>query len=240
MKAAFISDIHGNYSALEAVLEDIRNKTIDQIYVLGDLCYRGPDPKRSLQRIRSLQTQVIKGNADEWVVRGVNKGEVPDSVIEMMNLERDWTVSRLDPDEIEYLKNLPTALNLELGGLSISAFHATPDSLFDIVLPNAEDDHLKAKLMSSADADVFIYAHIHKPYIRYIDGKVLMNIGSVGLPFDELTKASYAIVEIDQGKISTSIERVHFDVEAVIRQYADAQYPNSEMMARILRNARVK
>ncbi|MCZ8517116.1 metallophosphoesterase family protein [Paenibacillus filicis] len=240
MKIAFISDIHGNAIALDAVLEDIRKKAADRVYVLGDLCYRGPDPKGVLERVRSLNTKVIKGNADEWAVRGVRPGEVPDHVLELMNRERDWTVSRLDQQDIDYLTALPTELRLDVEGVSINAFHATPDSLFDIVVPGAGDDVLQAKLMSAGKADIYIYAHIHKPYIRYMEGKILMNTGSVGLPFDGLARASYAIVEVSEGTIGTSIERVPFDIEKAIRQYEDEQYPNAEMMARILRNASVK
>ncbi|GGG14525.1 metallophosphoesterase family protein [Paenibacillus abyssi] len=240
MRAAFISDIHGNSIALEAVLEDISKKAVNQIYVLGDLCYRGPDPKGSLRRIQALHTKVIKGNADEWVVRGVRQGEVPDPVLDIMNRERDWTVSQLDQQDIDYLAGLPTELNLDLEGMSISAFHATPESLFEVVLGSADDELLETKLMSASHADLYIYAHIHRPYIRYINGRIIMNIGSVGLPFDGMNKASYAIVEVDQGRISTSIERVSFDIEEVIRQYEDARYPNSDMMARILHHASVK
>ena len=76
MKIAFISDIHGNAVALDAVLNDIEKKKVDKIYVLGDISYRGPEPKRALELVRSLNTDVIKGNADEWVVRGVREGEV--------------------------------------------------------------------------------------------------------------------------------------------------------------------
>ncbi|GGD82117.1 metallophosphoesterase family protein [Paenibacillus nasutitermitis] len=239
MRAAFISDIHGNSTALGAVLEDIGRQRIDQIYVLGDLCYRGPDPKGSLAMVQSLNTRVIKGNADEWVVRGVLPGEVPDKVIGMMNLERDWTVSKLDRQDIAYLEGLQARLDLEWEGIRVKAFHATPESLFEVVLPSADDDVLQAKLMPAADADVYIYAHIHKPFIRYLNGRILMNIGSVGLPFDGMAKASYGIVEVEQGRISTSIERVGFDIEEVIRQYESGQYPNSEMMARILRSGSV-
>lgn len=64
MKIAFISDIHGNAVALESVLEDIDKKNVDRIIVLGDICFRGPEPKRSLDLVRSLDTYVIKGNAD--------------------------------------------------------------------------------------------------------------------------------------------------------------------------------
>ncbi|MCR8630978.1 metallophosphoesterase family protein [Paenibacillus radicis (ex Xue et al. 2023)] len=239
MKIAFISDIHGNAHALEKVLIDINKKNVDKMYVMGDLCYRGPEPKRSIELIRSLNADVIKGNADEWVVRGVQKGEVADSALEMMNRERDWTVSKLDPTDIDYLSKLPTEINVTIEGLPLHLFHATPDSLFDIVPPDADNETVSSRLMSSKDAQMYIYAHIHKPYIRYINGKVIMNTGSVGLPFDSTAMASYATLEITEGAITTAIERVSFDIEEVVRQYEASSYPNAEMMTRVLRNARV-
>ncbi|SEC68193.1 metallophosphoesterase family protein [Paenibacillus sp. GP183] len=236
MKAAFISDIHGNAKALEAVLADIQKKRVDQIYVLGDICYRGPEPKRSLELIRSLETEVIKGNADEWVVRGVEKGEVPEQALEMMNRERDWTVSQLDRADLDYLDKLPLEMNLILDGISIHVFHATPESLFDIVLPGVDDELLKSKLMSSKDAQIYMYGHIHKPYVKYINGKIVMNTGSVGLPFDGLAMASYAIVEAADGSLTTSIDRVSYNIEKVAEQYRKANYPNADTMIKIIRN----
>jgi putative phosphoesterase len=235
MKIAFISDIHGNAIALDAVMADLQQKKVDQIYVLGDLCYRGPEPKRALEVIRSLDAEVIKGNADEWVVRGVKKGEVPDHALELMNQERDWTVSQLDEEDLDYLKQLPTDKTIQVENVTIHAFHATPDSLFDVVLPHMDDDIVQEKIMSKKVADIYVYAHIHKPYIRYINGKIVMNIGSVGLPFDGMPKASYAMVEIDNGNIRTSIERVNVDIEKVVKKYQEVNYPNAEMMIDIVR-----
>lgn len=239
MKIAFISDIHGNAIALDAVLNDMKKQEIDKIYVLGDLCYRGPEPKRSLELIRSLNTEVIKGNADEWVVRGVHEGEVPEKALQMMTAERKWIVSRLEPSDVEYLEGLPTRIHCEINGTSIHGFHATPDSLFDVVLPNAEDRVLESRLMSSQDAQIYVYAHIHKPYIRYINGRVIMNIGSVGLPFDGIPKASYGLIQIEEGKQSTSIQRVDYDVEEVVRLYHEGNYPNAKMMTEVVRTGRI-
>jgi predicted phosphodiesterase len=95
MKLAFISDIHGNSEALKAVLKNIESRDVDKIVVLGDLCFRGPRPKESLDLIRGLETVVIKGNADEWVVRGIRKGEVKNEAYEIMTIEREWTVAQL-------------------------------------------------------------------------------------------------------------------------------------------------
>jgi putative phosphoesterase len=239
MKLAFISDIHGNARALEQVLADIQQKNVDRIYVLGDLCYRGPEPKRSLDLIRALHTDVIKGNADEWVVRGVREGEVPEQALAMMNRERDWTVLHLDRADMDYLQQLPSELRLSFEGVSIHAFHATPHSIFDIVAPGTDDETLQSSLMSGTDSRIYVYAHIHKPYIRYMKGKILINTGSVGLPFDGLAMASYATVEITATGIRTAIERVHTDIESVVMQYNEGQYPNAAMMINVLRNASV-
>ena len=238
MKLAFISDIHGNADALSAVLQDIQAKSVDQVFVLGDLCYRGIDPKRSLDLVKSLNCDVIKGNADEWVVRGVREGEVPGQALDIMNKEREWIVSKLDDESVEYLKELPTELDLSFGEVKIHAFHATPTSLFDVVQPDATDDILKEKLMVK-QADLYIYAHIHKPYIRSLNGKYIINCGSVGLPFDGLKKASYTLVDIEEGSIQVSNVRVDYNVESVIQQFKQSDYPNRELLATILNNAKL-
>jgi putative phosphoesterase len=238
MKLAFISDIHGNAIALDAVLKDIKEKRVDKVFVLGDICYRGPEPQRALDLVRGLDCEVIKGNADEWVVRGVQQGEVPDHVLELMNKERDWIVSHLSDESVEYLRELPTQLNFEIEGVRIHAFHATPDSLFDVIPPDASDEEILENLVTK-EADLYIYAHIHKPYIRYINGKCVINIGSVGLPFDGLNKASYCIVEINAGSIQTSNVRVNYDVQKVVEQYKNVEYPNAEMMSNVVLNGKL-
>lgn len=238
MKLAFISDIHGNAIALDEVLQDIQKKNVDKVFVLGDICYRGPEPQRALDLVRALDCNVVKGNADEWVVRGVHQGEVPDHVLELMNKERDWIVSQLFDESIDYLRELPNQLNLEVEGIRIHAFHATPDSLFEVVLPSVSDETILEKLVTT-EADLFIYAHIHKPYIRFINEKCIVNIGSVGLPFDGLNKASYSIVEINESTIQTSNVRVSYDVQKVAEQYKNVGYPNAEMMSNVVLTGRL-
>jgi len=239
VKIAFISDIHGNAVALEAVLKDLKKKNIEKICVLGDICYRGPEPKRSLELIKYLQADVIKGNADEWIVRGVRQGEVPDGALVMMNKEREWICSNLESTDIDYLSQLPTELCLNEHGIEIFAFHATPNSLFEVIPQNVEDSLLHEKVLSKKDATIYLYAHIHKPYIRYINGRVIMNIGSVGLPFDGVTKASYGVITINENEFSTSIERVGYDIEKVLKQYREVGYPNADMMIQVLKNGRI-
>ncbi|WP_018131341.1 metallophosphoesterase family protein [Effusibacillus pohliae] len=238
MRLAFLSDIHGNAVALEAVLADIAAKKADKLIVLGDIAYRGPEPKRAVELVRRLNADVVKGNADVWTVRGVQQGEVPDSMLEMMNREREWTADRLDHDDLAYLSGLPTEWELELSdSIKLHAFHATPDNLFDVVLPDVAPDLLRQKLMQRPDVSLYVYAHIHLPYVRYIDGKCVVNIGSVGLPFDGMAKASYAIVEAEGDRFSVTIERVPYDIERVVAQFEEGGYPNLDTMTRVIRQA---
>lgn len=238
MKLAFISDIHGNATALDAVLDDIKNKHIDKIIVLGDLCYRGLEPQRSLDLIRALDTYVIKGNADEWVVRGVKKGEVPEAARSTMNEERAWTVSQLKAEGLEYLKNLQEELYLEFGEVSVHVFHATPNSLFDVMQPDESDGTIRERLFKK-DANIYVYAHIHKPFIRYINGKCLINTGSVGLPFDGFNEASYVIINVDGDNFEPSIIRVDYDVKKVIDRFKESNYPNKKLLIKVLKESSV-
>jgi putative phosphoesterase len=157
----------------------------------------------------------------------------------LTTLIREWTFSQLDVDSIDYLKNLPTELNLEYEKVKIHAYHATPDSLFEVVLPYESDQVLEEKMMRD-EADIYIYGHTHKPYIRYMNGKCIINIGSVGLTFDGLAKSSYAILDIEENSFQTSLVRVNYDVNKVIRQFRqfrESNYPNSEQMIKVLKNA---
>lgn len=229
-----MSDIHGNATALEAVLHDAAKQKVDQIYILGDLCFRGPEPKRVIDLVRSLDAKVIKGNADEWMVRGVKKGEVPDEALEMMNLEREWALQRLTNEDIEFLQQLPTELVIERGiDLIIHAFHATPSSLFEPVLPD-ETVKIENEIMQRDEADLYLYGHTHLPFIRSLHGKNVANVGSVGMPFDGHPLASYLVVEVEEGRHRLHLNRVPYNREHVVELYKQGGYPNIETMGRVV------
>ncbi|MDA3130145.1 metallophosphoesterase family protein [Aliibacillus thermotolerans] len=238
MQIALLSDIHGNARALKAVLKDIRDKNIRHVYILGDLCYRGPEPKNTLETIRSIPAKVLKGNADEWIVRGIQKGEAPEHLLPLMRQEREWALERLTSDDIHYLENLPESFYEKFTDhVTMHAFHATPRSLFETVLSSASDEELE-QLVTNSDANVIVYGHIHTPFIRKVNGRTFINTGSVGLPFDGDPRPSYALLTIEEQSVTASIERVSYDISKVVRQYEANDYPNSDQMKSILQNGR--
>lgn len=235
MKVAIISDIHGNATALESVLRDIFSKGVSDIVVLGDLVFRGPEPKRVLDLLRSTSALVLKGNTDEWIIRGIKEDEVPTSDYRIMNLERQWTVDQLTAEDLKYLGSLPLECSMSLSStMSVHCFHATPDDLFEVILPSEPVDKFRKKIMTKKQASIYAYAHTHHPLLRYIDGKCIINPGGVGYTFDGYTQSSYAIVEEENGQLRVSIERINYNVAQVIDLYEKLQYPNAELMKQVV------
>ncbi|MDF2922622.1 MAG: phosphodiesterase [Paenibacillaceae bacterium] len=248
MKLAFISDIHGNYHALEAVLEDIRRQQAERIYVLGDLVFKGPLPERCVQAVRALNTVVLQGNIDELVGKNViQPGFAKSSEHEAaIRKEMSWTRARLAAEELEYLAQLPFSHEVSLPGeLSIRLVHATPQNVLDIVLPTDGEEKALGVMFAGTTAQVVIYGHIHQPYIRCLDGRTLINTGSVGLPFDGNPAASYALVETDEpvGKsgaaaFTASIRRVPYDVGGALAAFEGSGHPYAESVMEAIKTGR--
>lgn len=238
MKLALISDIHGNAVALENVLEHLHSKKPDELLVLGDIAFRGPEPKRAVQLVQQAKAKVIKGNADLWAVRGIKQGEVPSDAHSMMVQEQQWCQEQLGPSELTYLEALPDQLHVPLTEEhSLLAYHAVPGNCFEVVLPDTKEHEIASKMMVDPHALFTVYGHIHIPFIRWIEGRCMMNTGSVGLPFDGMAKSSYIWLETDGEHVTCSIERIAYDTEKVCRQYADFAYPNAQMMQHVIRHA---
>ncbi|SIT03659.1 metallophosphoesterase family protein [Alicyclobacillus vulcanalis] len=238
MRIAFFSDVHGNELALDAVIADVRSVGCDRVYVLGDLAFRGYAPKACVEKVADVADGVIRGNADEWVLRGVRPGEAPEERRATMDEEAVFVRSLLTPDELRYLANLPLLLLEEAPFGRWLAFHATPYDPFPIVAPDASDADAERLLMAGHDARLYLYGHIHLPYVRTLGERIIANLGSVGMPFDGIPQASYLVVHVDQDQCRVEHRRVPYDVEAACRRYDDVGYPAAEMMKRVLRAAR--
>lgn len=248
MKHAFISDIHGNYHALEAVLEDIRSQQADRIYVLGDLVFKGPLPERCIQTVRRLNaTAVLQGNIDELVGKEYIQPGFAKSAQHEADLRRElaWTRCRLSTDELDYLAKLPFSYEAELApGLGLKLVHANPENLLDMVLPTDEEERVLARMFQGTDARLVIYGHIHQPYVRFIGGRAVVNTGSVGLPFDGNPAASYAIVETEDTGVygepgySVAIRRVPYDLAAALAAFEGSDHPFPESVSAALKAGR--
>lgn len=240
MRIALFADIHGNAHALEAVLEDIEKQRADKIIVLGDLVFKGPLPEQCVKMIQQLNTDVIQGNIDEMVgLNHIQEGFAQSPEHEAaLRKEMDWTRARLSEEEIEYLVRLPFEYEEEfMPGHYIFCVHANPHNLLDIVLPGSEEKaHLS--MFRQTEASIVAYGHIHQPYVRFIDGKVLLNTGSVGLPFDGDPRASYALLEVDEEQLDVSIRRIKYDLDAAADAFKGSGHPFADSVIAAIKAGR--
>lgn len=238
MRVALIADIHGNYPALQAVLRDIEEQQADRIIVLGDLVFKGPQPEKCVEAIRKLNTTVIRGNIDELVGSGqIQPGFAKSSQHEAAILEEmAWTRARLTEEQLTYLSELPFMHEQQLTSeLKLRCVHANPQNILDNILPDASEEEM-ARMFADTDAQITVYAHIHQPYIRHLSGKVLVNTGSVGLPFDGNPRSSYALIEAAGRDYSITLRRVSYDVEETVRAYEGSGHPFADSVIAALRS----
>jgi predicted phosphodiesterase len=214
MKIAALGDIHGNYQALIAVLDHIEHWKPDLVLVLGDIINRGPRSRDCLQLVRE------KGLDPTWhSIRGNHEGyvlEFEDPSLPRSGIEFDlreviyYTYESLSLEEIQAVADLPFHLSLEVeDDQLIRAWHASTAGERIGIYPDTPENEFP-KLVDP-QADLFLVGHTHQPFIRKWAQTTIVNVGSVGLPFDGDTRASYAKLEHHGQGGQNEIVRVDYD-----------------------------
>lgn len=187
-RIAVLSDIHGNVPALEAVLDDLAGQAVDEVLVGGDLVGRGPQGSRVTRRIRELGFPAIGGNHEDYLL-DFRRGDIPDH----WRTSTEWSAARfmaaeLDDEDVRYLEDLP--FSIKRPGLEV--VHGSPRSNREGIGPWTSTEELQEHL-ERIDAKILICAHTHRPLVREVAAGLVVNIGSVGLPFNRDHRAQYAI-----------------------------------------------
>src|SRR5258708_7167447 len=224
MRIAILADIHGNLTAFEAVLRDLEQMAPDLIVHGGDLATHGHRPAEVVDRIRDAVWPGVVGNTDEMLWRPEQYEEIsqlnPALIRVLFQSLAPATRSLLGETRVEWLKSLPSQWRHD----GIALVHAAPGDLWRAPMPDATDEVLR-HTYKSLKAELVVYCHIHRPYIRPMPGITVCNTGSVGMPLDGDRRASYLLV--DSGVPQT--KRVEYDVEAEIRGLLASTYPQKEI-----------
>lgn len=219
---AVLSDIHGVLPALDAVLAEPDVAAAEVVVLLGDLA-AGPMPAETLERLAALgdRARWIRGNADRELVSLAAGGEtaIPDPIV-------PWAAGQLSPGHVAALDRLPTTLTLDVDGLGEVLFcHATPRDDVEIVLVDSPLSRW-AEVLTGVTAATVVCGHTHMPFTRLADRTLVVNPGSVGMPYGT-TGAHWAL--LGEG---VQLRRTVFDAEAACRALiAGSGYPGIEEWA---------
>jgi putative phosphoesterase len=212
VRVAVISDIHANLPALEAVLADIERQAVAQVFCAGDLVGQGPHPNQVVSRVRKAGIPSILGN-QEIELRTLAGRARPDPKRHML-----WTIAVLKRKNREYLLGLPADREVEVGGARVLIVHGSPHGTFDTMHPSLTAHTLRAWFPAGTQRpDALVGGHTHVPFVRTVDGMLVVNAGTVGRPFDGDPRASWALLEFEKGRLRARIRRVEYPVEETVR-----------------------
>lgn len=234
MRIAVVSDIHGNRTAFEAVLADLRRTSPDLILHGGDLADSGAGPVEIVDRIRDLGWQGVVGNTDELLFRPQSLAEFANRSPQLQALFAAvdemavWTRQILGEERLAWLRDLP---RVQIRG-PVALVHASPESLWRAPAPDASDAEIESAY-SPLGKPISVYGHIHRSYIRTFAGMTVANAGSVSLSYDGDRRASYLLLD----DFEPEIRRVEYDLDREMNVLAGCGIPRADWISRTLERA---
>jgi putative phosphoesterase len=231
LRIAIVADIHGNLTALEAVLADLRETAPDLIFHGGDLVQGGSNSAGVVDRIRDLGWPGVVGNTDELLFRPESLREffgaspIGDLIEEMAAFERD----ALGEERLSWLRGLPFR---QFHG-PMALVHASPESCWRAPMPEATDAELD-RVYSPLGQAVVVYGHVHRSFVRRVEGITVVNTGSVSLSHDGDRRAAYLLLD----DLTPTIRRVKYDVDRELKALASCGLPHADWVARMLASGR--
>ena len=235
MKYAVIADIHGNGSALDAILGEIsQEESIEGVLVLGDVAVGGPDPCEVVKRLQELENPLcLAGNSDRWMIDGVSTGMFGKSEADI-NIEAVLSVARMcgwteallaNNGYMEWIKNLPDRIELALpNGKKALAVHGSPASDEKGFMASTPESEQK-KLLMDCKADMVLAGHTHVEYHNQIGNTEIHVIPSAGIPTGPDHSAPYAILEAAGDNVDLHIRKVGYDTKPVIERLKSQNHP---------------
>ena len=194
---AIISDIHGNYEALKAVLNHIDKINIKEIYCLGDIVGYYPQVNECCDELRSRNIKCILGNHD-WYMISDTKCLRSQSANDCIDIQKKIITNK----NLSWLRSLPIYMKTE----RLSLVHAGWNNPIDEYL-----FEINSGYFDNIAGYYFCSGHTHIPKISHFGKKIYCNPGSVGQPRDFDPRASYAIFDGEKFEIN----RVVYDIDAI-------------------------
>lgn len=214
MRTAVLSDIHAHLPALDAVLADVDAAGIERIVLTGDIA-AGPMPVPTLERLLGLGDRVVwvRGNGDRELFDPTPVP--PDPIV-------PWAVAQLTDTLRDHLAGLPLTVTLDVDGLGPTLFcHATPRDDEEVALVDSRLERW-AEVLAGRPEDVVVLGHTHMPFVRVASRKLVVNPGSVGMPYGR-TGAHWAVLGP-----GVELRRTSYDIEAAAAVLRTGGYPGVE------------
>lgn len=214
---AVLADVHSNMPALEVVLADIERLRPDEVLVGGDLVGRGPEGSRVVATIRQTGWPTIRGNHEDYLL-DFRHHRVPEEWWRQRRwAAARWMAAELTEADVGWIEALPPELRPATAP-ELLLVHGTPESANAGLGPWTHDQELRRHL-EAVEAEILICGHTHRPMDRRLAEGRVVNVGSVGLPFNRDPRAQYALFHRDGNGWEVERRRVEYDRRRIFEIY---------------------
>ena len=242
-RIAILSDIHGDITALKAVIADARALGATEYWLLGDILLPGPGREDLFELLDAIPiTAAVRGNWDDCVLEALDGeyGLEDPQEIQLLRLTQ-YLMEGLDPKRIDWLRSLPLVEKKEVNGIRFSLTHNLPEKNYGGDLRPANVTENFDQLLDD-QTDMAIYGHVHKQLLRYgSQGQQILNPGTIGMPYFDWEpiqnhRAQYALIDVEEdGVTNLHFRKVAYDYEGELQDAKDKGLPFIEMYEELRR-----
>lgn len=239
MRFAVISDIHSNFPALLAVDKELQKLSPDFVIVAGDFINRGPQPREVLDFLLEKKWPLLRGNHEDYVIAQC-EGFAPNDIrANPIWQPARWTAETLDKND-DAFRTLPLTTTLDeiaadrVLDSQVLIAHGTPQVNNDGVFNKTTDDELRQMLGENAPI-LFVGAHTHVALMRSVDATLVVNVGSVGLPFNGDARAQFGVFTWEKNAWKAELKQLEYDREKTYRAFETGGFlKNGGPLARVI------
>jgi protein phosphatase len=226
LRVALFSDVHGNLTALNAVLAALDgHRPVQMVVAAGDLALIGPRPAETWDRLQEAGCVCLMGNEDEVLWEAPPHPAEGSPFAPIIHARLEPTAAALGPERMAAMRAMPRSLRLAPApGQDLLVVHANLHGLYGWALsPNLADDDLE-RLYGGANAAVVCCGHFHESSVRVWGDTTLVNVASVSIPRDNQPLAAYTILDWD-GTWRIAQYRIPYNADAEERAWATSPIP---------------
>ena len=214
MKIAVISDIHGNYDALVAVLKKAKNEMVEHLLILGDVVGYYYHPDKVLNILAKWDFDMIKGNHEDILRNILSNPSLHESIRLKYGSGHQHAIEKLDNVTINSLIGLPSKKTVILDGVSFELNHGTPWDSDEYLYPDGTIE--KFKQCNSKQHDFVLMGHTHYSFTHQGENSIILNPGSVGQSREQGGYAYWALV--DTKEKSHFIKKTKYDTNSLTQE----------------------
>lgn len=229
MRVAALYDIHGNLPALRAVLADVAREGVDMVVVGGDVA-TGPLPAETITQLMALgnRTRFVRGNADREIVEAYDQARFDfDAERDPATRAAGYAAGAISDVQRDFLAGFAPHVALDVDGLGMTLFcHGSPRSDTEMITTATPDPRL-VRMLAGVREPVVVCGHTHRQFDRSVSGWRVINAGSVGLPYEGMPGAYWALLGP-----TVELRRVEYDLDQGMNELRAGGFPDLDEMLR--------